>query len=174
MQTDYIDEQLPFSEEEFYLAFRLVESEREAREGAAFVARVVREANEQAERARLALAAGSQDGGETAVPTWIIGDGAFALLALLSDDLRARVDAYMRAQIEGQREQWLRNGLYRPGGMILREPTPEVHAEVEARIAELEEEWRRLVEKTAEWLRRQQTGEAVGEEPPPWPGQDED
>lgn len=124
MQTDYIDEQLPFSEEEFYLAFRLVEPEREAREGAAFVAQVVREANEQAERARLALAAGSQDRSETAVPTWLIGDGAFALLALLSDDLRARVDAYMRSQIEGQREQLLRNGLYRPGGMILREPTP--------------------------------------------------
>lgn len=148
MQTEYIDERLPFSEEEFYYAFRLLESDREAREGAAFVVQVVREANEQAERARLALASGSRDGKSVGVPTWFIGDGAFALLALVSDDLRVRVDAYKRAQWEAEREQLLRNGLYRPGGVILREPTSEVYAEVEARIAEIASEWRELVEKT--------------------------
>jgi hypothetical protein len=56
--------------------------------------------------------------------------------------------------------------------MILRAPTPEVHAEVEARIAESAEEWRVLAERTAEWVRRQQQGEAAGDEPPPWPGRD--
>lgn len=173
MLTEYIDEQLPFSEEEFYRAFRLLESDTEAREGAAFVVQVVREANEQAERARLAIAAGSQDGSSTRVASWVIGDGAFALLALVSNELRVRVDAHMRAQWEGQREQLLRNGLYRPGGVILRAPTPEVHAEVEARITEAAAEWGALVERTAEWLRRQQAGQAVGDEPPPWPGSDE-
>lgn len=143
MQTEYIDAQeLPFSEEEFYRAFRLVESEREARDAAAFVVQVVRKANEQAERARLAVAADSPDGG--GVPSWVIGDGAFALLTLVSDDLRVRVEAYMRAQWEGLREQWLRDGLYRPGGVLLREPTPEV----DARITEAAAEWRELVERT--------------------------
>ena len=148
MQTEYIDEHLPFSEEEFYRAFRLVESDRKAREGAAFVVQVVREANEQAERVRLASVSGSQDGGTAGVPCWVIGDGAFALLALVSDDLRVRADAYMRAQWETQREQGLRNGLYRPGGVILREPTAEVYAEVESRVAAEQAEWRALCETT--------------------------
>jgi hypothetical protein len=154
VQTEYIDEQLPFSEEEFYRAFRLVEPEAEAREGAAFVVQVVRKANEQAEQARLALAAGGQDGGGT--PNLVIGNGAFALLALVSDNLRMRVDAYMRAQWEALREQWLRDGLYRPGGVILREPTPEIYAEVEARIAETAAEWRELVERTRAEAERQE------------------
>jgi hypothetical protein len=145
VQTEYIDEQLPFSEDEFYHAFRLVESDGEAREAAAFVVRVVRQANEQDEAARLAVATGSQTSGGA---TWVIGDGAFALLAFVSDDLRARVDAYMRAQWEQLREQWLRNGLYRPGGVILREPTPEVHAEVDARLAATAAEWEELLERT--------------------------
>lgn len=148
LQTEHIDEHLPFSEEEFYRAFRLLESDREAREGAAFVVRAVREANEQAERARLALASGSRDGRSMGVPTWFIGDGAFALLALVSDDLRVRVDAYKRAQWEAEREQLVLNGLYRPGGVVLREPTSEVYAEVDAQLAEMAAEWRELVEKT--------------------------
>lgn len=173
MPGEFIDEQLPFSMEEFYRAFRLVEPEAEAREGAALVVRVVRKANEQALRAPAAVPAGDQDGGSTGVATWVIGDGAFALLALVSDDLRARVDAYMHAQRQARREQMVRNGLYRPGGVILREPTQEVHAEVEARITEAAAEWNALVERTAEWIRRRQVGEAVEDEPPPWPGSDE-
>jgi hypothetical protein len=145
VQTEYIDEQLPFSEDEFYRAFRLVEADGEARAAAAFVVQVVREANKQDEASRLAVANGSQTSGGA---TWVIGDGAFALLALVSDDLRARVDAYMRAQWEELREQWLRNGLYRPGGVILREPTPEVHAEVDARLAATAAEWGELLERT--------------------------
>lgn len=145
MQTEYIDERLPFSEDEFYRAFRLVESDGEAREAAAFVVQVVREANEQDVASRLAVATGSQTSGGA---TWVIGDGVFALLALVSDDLRARVDAYMRAQWEELREQWLRNGLYRPGGVVLREPTPEVHAEVDARLAATAAEWGELLERT--------------------------
>lgn len=149
MQTEYIDEQLPFSEDEFYRAFRLVESDGEAREAAAFVVQVVHRAKEQDKAARLAVAAGSQTSGGA---TWVIGDEAFALLALVSDDLRARVDAYMRAQWEELREQWLRNGLYRPGGVILREPTPEVHAEVEARLAATAAEWEKLLERTRAYV----------------------
>jgi hypothetical protein len=160
VQTSPIDEDLPFSEAEFYRAFRLVESEKEAREEAAFVVEVVRKANEGAARARLARERGSQDLREIQIPAWVIPDELFALLALVSDDLRARVDAYMRAQWEGQREQLLRNGLYRPGGTILREPTPEVHAEADARIASCEAEWTACCERVradAERLRGRRT-----------------
>lgn len=155
MQTEHIDEQLPFSEEEFYRAFRLVESDAEAREAAAFVVQAVRKANEQAERARLALTSGTHDGSSMGVPTWVIGDGAFALLALVSDDLRERVEAYMHAQWEADREHLLRNRLYRGGGVFLREPTAEVYAEVEAQIAETAAEWRALVERTRAEVERQ-------------------
>jgi hypothetical protein len=148
VQTEYIDEQLPFSEEEFYRAFRLVESDREARDAVALVVHSVREANEGAERARRVLASGIPEGSNLGVPTWVIGDVAFALLSLVSDDLRARVDAYMGAKWESEREQMLLNGLYRPGGMSLREPTPEVHAAVDARLAEMAADWRELVDTT--------------------------
>jgi hypothetical protein len=168
VQTEYIDEQLPFSEDEFYRAFRLVESDREAREGAAFVVQVVRQATEQNEAARLAVAAGSQNSGGV---SWVIGDGAFALLALVSEDLRVRVDAYMRTRWEEWREQWLRGGLYRPGGLVLRDPTPEVYAEVEARIAATAAEWSELLERTRADV-QSRAGEPVGDEPPPWPGLD--
>lgn len=163
MQTKYIDEQLPFSEEEFYRAFRLVEQDGEARENAAFVVQTVRTANEQTARARLAIAAGSQDRSETALTTWIIEDVAFALLALVSDHLGARVDAYMRARWDELREQWLRDGLYRGSGVFLREATPEVHAEVEARISDRVAEWRELLESIraeVEQLRGQAPGSA--------------
>jgi hypothetical protein len=155
--TEPIAEHLPFSEEEFYRAFRLVLAEKKAREGAAFVVKVVHEADQGAEHARLARERGSQNLHELQIPVAVIPDDAFALLALVSDDLRARVDAYMASQREDLREQWLRNGLYRPGGIILREPTPEVYAEVEARIARAAAEWRELCETTrAEVERRQQ------------------
>ena len=142
MQTEHIDERLPFTEDEFYRAIRLVESDAEAREAAAFVVQMVRQAKEQGEAARLAVAAGSQSSGGA---SWVIEDGVFALLALVTDDLWMRVDAYMRAQWEELREQWLRNGLYRPGGVVLREPTPEVHAEVEARLTATAAEWEDLL-----------------------------
>lgn len=151
MQTEHIDKQLPFTEDEFYRAFRLVESDTEARATAAFVVQVVRNGNEQAESARLAVAAGSQTSGGGG---WVIEDGAFALLALVSDDLRVRVDAYMRAQWEGLRAQWLRDGLYRPGGVFLREPTAEVQAEVEARIAATAGEWEELLDRTRAEVKR--------------------
>jgi hypothetical protein len=154
VQTEHIDEQLPFSEEEFYRAFRLLESDAEARQAAAFVVEVVRKANELAERARLTLTSGTHDGSSIGVPTWVIGDGVFALLALVSDDLRERVEAYMHAQWEADREDMVRNRLYRGGGVFLREPTAEVYAEVEAEIAAKAAEWRALAERTRAELER--------------------
>jgi hypothetical protein len=147
VRTENIDEDLPFSEDEFYRAFRLLESEAEAREAAAFVVQVVRKANEQAQRARLALTSGTHDGSSMGVPAWVIEDGAFALLALVSDDLRERVEAYMHARWEADREHLLRNRLYRGRGVFLREPTAEVYAEVEAQTAETAAEWHALVER---------------------------
>jgi hypothetical protein len=162
VQTSYLHEDLPFSEEEFYRAFRLVQSEKKARSSAAFVVQMVNEVNERAERARLARERGSQNPQELQVPVWIVGDGAFALLALVSDDLRTRVDAYMRGQLESQREPALRDRLYRPGGTILREPTPEVHAEVDALLAGYAAEWTRLCERTRADVERRQKRQRGG------------
>jgi hypothetical protein len=149
VQTHYIEDvTLPFSEAEFYAAFRLVQPEKKARKTAAFIVQMAREVREQTERARLARERGSNDVHETAVPSLIIPDGVFALLAMVSPELRARVDSFMRAGREGDREQWLRDGLYRPGGVVLREATPQVHAEVEARIVAAAAAWDALCETT--------------------------
>lgn len=78
-------------------------------------------------------------------------------------DLAAvRVDAYMRAQREGEREHLMRNRLYRPGGVVLRAPTPEVYAEVEAQFTETAADWNALVERTAEWVRRSRQARRQG------------
>jgi hypothetical protein len=155
MDSAHIDELLPFSEEEFYRAIRLVESEAEAREVAAFIVQIVRETNEQAKRVRAAWASGIHEGSPVGMPGWVIEDGIFALLALVSDDLRVRVEAYMRVQWEGERKELLRNGLYRGGGVFLREPTPEVYAEVDAQITQAAEAWAALMKRTQAALEEQ-------------------
>lgn len=157
MQTTYIDEALPFSEEEFYQAFSLIQSEKKARSSAASVVEAVQRANEGAAHARLAREAGSQDRTETAVPVWYIEDGAFALLALVSEDLRERVNAYMRAKWEAEREPAIRNRLYRPGKGFLQEPTAEVYAEVDELLAGYAAEWEELRATMQAELERRKT-----------------
>ena len=149
MQRHSLDrDTLPFSEAEFYEGFRLILSDKKAREAAAFIVELVGDVADQTQRARLARAQGSLDPAETAIPGLVIPDDVFALLALVSGELRVRVDDYIRARWEADRPGWLRDGLYRPGGVILREPTPEVYSEVEARMVAAAGEWQDLLEKT--------------------------
>ena len=144
-----IDErELPFTEAEFAQAFRLVVSERRARKTAAHIRRTVREAIRMAARVREARERGSTDPNEIQEPSWYIGDPAFALLALVSDDLRLRVDNYMRAQWAELRARMLRSRLRRPDGSIMEAPDAAVQAEVDAEIAEYEAAWDRLCEDT--------------------------
>jgi hypothetical protein len=69
----------PFTEDELYRAFCLLQSEQDARYEAHLIAACVR---------------GEQEGG------WSISDEVLGALALLSADLRERADAYMRARWE--------------------------------------------------------------------------
>lgn len=144
MGADWIHpRELPFSEEEFFRAFCLIQPEEEARKNARFVGEMVRDVIEKREQAFQAQERGSTDPDETRIPAWVIGDGAFALLAMLSDDLCARVDAFMRNRWQAERLALTRNALYRPDGSILREPTPEVIADVDAVLASYAAGWKR-------------------------------
>lgn len=150
--TEYLDPQsLPFTEDELFRAFALTGDEQEAREGARWLADL--------------LAGGAYEGG------WSISDAVFAALALLSDDLRERVDTYMRDRWERMRPSTVFNALRReglPGGC---DPTPSALRMADEEIAAYVADWERGCAALAEWVRRRQAGEPVGDEPPPWPGQ---
>lgn len=150
--TEYLDpDLLPFTEEELFRALALTAGEQEARDA-------VREFAET-------LAGGAYDG------SWSLSDSVFAALALLSDDLRERVDAYMRTGWERMRPSTVFNALRReglPGGS---DPTPSALRAADEEIAEYVANWERGCAALAEWVRRRQAGEPVGDEPPPWPGQ---
>jgi hypothetical protein len=152
--TDYIDaNDLPFTEDELYRGFVLFGSEREAREGARLLAET--------------LGGGDYEGG------WFISDEAFAAIALVSDDLRDRVDAYMRAQWQGMRPSLVYGALRREGLPPGSEPTPSALRAADEELAGYVADWERGCAALAEWVRRRQAGEEVGDEPPPWPGADE-
>lgn len=149
--TEYLDPKLlPFTEDELFRAFALTGDEQEARDGAHWFADL--------------LAGGAYEGG------WSIPDAVFAALALLSDDLRKRVDAYMRDRWERMRPSTVFNALRReglPGGS---NPTPSALQAADEEIADHVANWERGCAALAEWVRRRQAGEPVGDEPPPWPG----
>jgi hypothetical protein len=149
--TEYLDPRLlPFTEEELFRAFALTGDEQEARDGAHWLADL--------------LAGGAYEGG------WSIPDSVFAALALLTDELRERVDTYMRDRWEGMRPSTVFNALRReglPGGS---DPTPSALGAADEEIAGYVADWERGCAALAEWVRRRQAGEPVGDEPPPWPG----
>lgn len=151
--TEYLDpDRLPFTEDEIFRALALTAGEQEARDAA----------REFAET----LAGGAYDG------AWSLSDSVFAALALLSDDLRERIDVYMRAGWERMRPSTVFNALRReglPGGS---DPTPSALRTADEEIAEHVANWERRCAALAEWVRRRQAGEPVGDEPPPWPGQE--
>ena len=153
--TDYIDpKDLPFTEDELFRALALTFDEQEAREAAHSFAET--------------LDGGAYDGG------WSVSDSVFAALALLSDDLLERVDAYMRARWEGVRPSHVYAALRREGLPPGSEPTPSALRAADEELAGYVADWERGCAALAEWVRRRQAGEPVGAEPPPWPGSDEE
>jgi hypothetical protein len=94
----------------------------------------------------------------------------FAAFALLSDDLRERVETYMRDRWERMRPSLLFTALRReglPGGS---DPTPSALRAADEELAQYIADWEQGCTELAEWVRRRQAGEPVGKEPPPWPG----
>lgn len=147
----YIDpNDLPFTEDELFAALARIGDEQEARDAAQEVAAL--------------LSGGTYDG------AWSIGDEVFAALALQSDDLRERVEAYMRARWEGMRPSLVHAALRRQGLPPGSDPAPSALRAADEEIAAYVAEWRRGCAALAEWVRRRQAGEPVGDEPPPWPG----
>lgn len=149
--TDYIDpKELPFTEDELFRALALIGDVQEARDAAHDFAET--------------LAGGTYDG------AWSLSDEVFAALALVSDDLRKRVDAYKRADWEGMRRSAVYDALRReglPGGS---DPTPSALRAADEEIARYVAHWEQGCAALAEWVLRRQAGEPVGDEPPPWPG----
>ncbi|HEX6036743.1 hypothetical protein [Longimicrobium sp.] len=149
----YIDENaLPFTEDELFRAFALAGDEQGARDAARMLAEL--------------LSGGTYEAG------WSIGYEGFAALALLSDDLRERVDAFLLPGWENMRPQLVREALRREGLPPDAEPTASALQAADDEIAGYVAEWRRGCAAFAEWVQRRQAGEPVGDEPPPWPGQE--
>jgi hypothetical protein len=150
-KSRYIAENdLPFTEDELFRAFALTEDEQIARSAAHMLADL--------------LSSGTYEGG------WSIGYEGFAALALLSEDLRERVDACILPHFKNMRPTLLRDALRREGLSPGSEPTASALRAADEEIARYVEDWRRGCAALAEWVRRRQAGEPVGDEPPPWPG----
>lgn len=148
---DYMDpNQLPFTEDELFRALALIGDEQEARDAAHAFAET--------------LAGGAYDGG------WSMSDEAFAALALVSDDLRDRVDAYMRSSWEGMRQTLVRAALRSEGFPPGSNPTPSALRAADEEVGDYVANWEQGCAALAEWVRRRQAGEPVRDEPPPWPG----
>ena len=153
-QSRYVDENdLPFTEDELFRAFALTDDEQVARDAARTLAEL--------------LSSGTYEGG------WSIADEGFAALALLSEELRERVNSYMAARWEGMQSLAVRAALRREGLPPDSEPTESALQAADEEIARYVADWRRGCAELAEWVRRRQAGEPVGDEPPPWPGSDE-
>jgi len=147
----YIDaNDLPFTEDELLRALALTGDEQLARDVAHELADL--------------LSSGTYEG------AWSIGDEVFASLALLSDDLRERVDAYMRNRWERMRPSSVFNAIRREGLPVGSDPTPSALRAADEEIADHVANWERGCAALAEWVRRRQAGEPVEDEPPRWPG----
>lgn len=150
-ESRYIDEKaLPFTEDELFRALALTEDEQVARNAAHTLAEL--------------LSSGTYEGG------WSIGYEGFAALALLSDDLRERVDACILPGWENMRPSLVRDALRREGLPPGSEPTASALRAADEEIARYVADWRRGCAAFADWVRRRQAGEPVGDEPPRWPG----
>lgn len=150
-KSRYIDEnELPFTEDELFRAFALMHDEQEARDAAHMLAEL--------------LSSGTYEGG------WSIGYEGFAALALLSDDLRERVDACILPGWENMRPSLIHAALRREGLAPGSEPTPSALRAADEEIARYIADWRQGCAALADWVRRRQAGEPVEDEPPPWPG----
>lgn len=149
----YLDpELLPFTAEELFRGIALATDDQQAREVSDMFAEM--------------LAGGANEG-----VGWSLPDVVFAAMALVSDDLRKRVDAYKRAEWEGRRRSLVYDALRREGLPGRSDPTPSALRAADAELARYVADWEQGCTALAEWVRRRQAGEPVGDEPPPWPGQ---
>lgn len=140
--TAPIDEQeLPFSVDEFYRAFRLGMADEEAREAAEHIAFLVHDTARRNALVEEARRTESTAPAELGLTTWVVDKLHFAFLTLVSDDLRERANGYMRERWEAERPSLTQAELHRAGMSVLAQPTPEIVARVDARIAEYEAEW---------------------------------
>lgn len=149
----YLDpDLLPFTAEELFRGLALATGDQQkAREVSHWFAEM--------------LAGGAAEG-----VGWSLPDVVFAAMALVSDDLRQRVDAYMRSGWELRRRSLVRDALRReglPGGS---DPTPSALRAAAEELAGYVADWEQGCTALAEWVRRRQAGEPVSDEPPPWPG----
>lgn len=152
----YLDpELLPFTAEELFRGLALAANEQEAREVSDLFAEM--------------LAGGANDG-----VAWSLPDVVFAAMALVSDDLRQRVETYMRAIWEGRHRLLVNDALRREGLPRDSDPPPSVLGVADQELARIVADWEQGCTELAEWVRRRQAGEPVGDTPPPWPGVDED
>lgn len=151
--TGYLDpELLPFTAEELFRGLALATDDQKAREVSDLFAET--------------LAGGADEG-----VGWSLPDVVFAAMALVSEDLRKRVDAYKRAEWAGMRRSLVYDALRDqglPGGS---DPTPSAQWAADAELARHVADWEQGCTALSEWVRRRQAGEPVGDEPPPWPGQ---
>ncbi|HEX6038937.1 hypothetical protein [Longimicrobium sp.] len=151
--TGYLDpELLPFTAEELFRGLALATDEQQAREVSDLFAEM--------------LGGGADEG-----VGWSLPDVVFAAMGLVSDDLRKRVDAYKRAEWEGMRRSLVRDALRGEGLPSGSDPGPSVLRAADAELARYIADWEQGCAALAEWVRRRQVGEPVGDEPPPWPGQ---
>jgi hypothetical protein len=150
--TEYLDpELLPFTAEELFRGLALATDDQKAREVSDLFAET--------------LAGGASEG-----VGWSLPDVVFAAMALVSDDLRQRVDAYKRAEWEGMRRSLVYDALRReglPGGS---DPTQSALRAADEEITDRVANWEQGCATLGEWVRRRQAGEPVGDEPPRWPG----
>ena len=153
--TGYLDpELLPFTAEELFRGLALTTGdEQKAREVSDMFAEM--------------LMGGANEG-----VGWSLSDEVFAAMALVSDDLRKRVDAYKRADWEGMRRSLVYDALRREGPPGGSDPTPSALRAADDEIAGYVADWEQGCAALAEWVRRRQAGEPVGDEPPAWPGQE--
>jgi hypothetical protein len=150
--TEYLDpELLPFTAEELYRGIALAADDQKAREVSDMFAEM--------------LAGGATEG-----IGWSLPDAVFAAMALVSDDLRKRDDAYKRAGWEDRRRSLVYDALRREGLPPGSDPTPSSLRAAAEEVAVYVADWERGCAELAEWVRRRQAGEPVGDEPPPWPG----
>jgi hypothetical protein len=151
--TGYLDpELLPFTAEELFRGLALATDEQKAREVSRWFAEM--------------FAGGGADEGAG----WSLPDVVFASIALVSDDLRQRVEAYMRSVRDSRRRSLVHDALRReglPGGS---DPTRSALRAADEELARYVADWEQGCAAFAEWVRRRQRGEPVGDEPPPWPG----
>lgn len=80
----------------------------------------------------------------------MIGDEAFALLAMVSDELSERVEEFMRSRWAAERQSLIEGEQHRAGRAIFSEPAEDIRNQVDAILATYAEDW----EKTIRRVRR--------------------